>query len=79
MIAGDAQEIILELRATQDVDAWLGAAGLANLSGFPRTELIGANVKADAARVAACRGLVEPLRDAWREAALKAAVPSAAG
>jgi flagellar secretion chaperone FliS len=64
-----AQEIILELRATLDMDAWADAAGLASLYGFLLTELIQANVKRDADKVATCRGLVEPLRDAWREAA----------
>ena len=64
-----AQEIILELRATLDMDAWAGAAGLAGLYGFLLTELIQANIKRDADKVATCRGLVEPLRDAWREAA----------
>ena len=64
-----AQEIILELRATLDVDAWAGAAGLAGLYGFLVTELIQANIQRDADKVATCRGLVEPLRDAWREAA----------
>ena len=64
-----AQEIILELRATLDVEAWAGAAGLASLYGFLLTELIQANIQRDADKVATCRGLVEPLRDAWREAA----------
>jgi flagellar protein FliS len=64
-----AQEIILELRATLDLEAWSGAAGLAGLYGFLLTELIQANIKRDADKVATCRGLVEPLRDAWREAA----------
>jgi flagellar protein FliS len=68
-----AQEIILELRTTLDLDAWDGAPGLANLYGFLLTELNGANVRRDADRVAACRGLVEPLRDAWRAAAAQAA------
>ena len=68
-----AQEIILELRATLDVDAWAGAAGLAALYGFVLTELIQANVRRDADKVATCRALVEPLRDAWREAAAAAA------
>lgn len=68
-----AQEIILELRTTLDMDAWSGAAGLANLYGFLLTELIQANIKRDADKVAACRGIVEPLRDAWREAATLAA------
>lgn len=64
-----AQEIILELRTTLNVDAWSGAPGLANLYGFLLIELIGANVHGEPDRVAACRALVEPLRDAWREAA----------
>jgi flagellar secretion chaperone FliS len=67
-----AQDIILELRTTLDLDAWEGAPGLANLYGFLVTELIGANIKRDPDRVAACRNLIEPLRDAWREAAAQA-------
>jgi flagellar secretion chaperone FliS len=67
-----AQEIILELRTTLDLDKWTGAAGLAGLYGFLITELIGANIARDADRVAACRKLIEPLRDAWREAAAQA-------
>ncbi|BFU42128.1 flagellar export chaperone FliS [Krasilnikovia sp. MM14-A1004] len=70
-----AQEIVLELRTTLDMDAWSGAAGLASLYGWLLTELIGANVNRDADRVAACRSVVEPLRDAWREAAAAAAAP----
>jgi flagellar protein FliS len=64
-----AQEIVLELRATLNMEAWDGAPGLASLYGFILTELIGANIKQDAERVASCRSLLEPLRDAWREAA----------
>jgi flagellar protein FliS len=67
-----AQEIILELRTTLDLEAWSGAPGLASLYGFLLTELIGANIARDADRVAACRSLIEPLRDAWREAAAAA-------
>jgi flagellar protein FliS len=63
-----AQEIVMELRVTLDMDAWSGAQGLAGLYGFLLTELVGANVRGDADRVASCRALVEPLRDAWREA-----------
>jgi flagellar protein FliS len=67
-----AQEIVLELRTSLNLDAWSGAPGLANLYGYLLTELIGANIARDADRVAACRELVEPLRDAWREAAAAA-------
>ena len=69
-----AQEIVLELRTTLDVDAWEGAPGLANLYSFLLTELIQANIKRDVVKVASCRALIEPLRDAWREAASLAAV-----
>jgi flagellar protein FliS len=67
-----AQEIVLELRTSLDVEAWSGAPGLANLYGYLLTELIGANIAQDAERVRTCRGLIEPLRDAWREAAAAA-------
>jgi flagellar protein FliS len=67
-----AQEIVLELRTSLDVEAWSGAPGLAGLYGWLLTELIGANVARDADRVAACRALVEPLREAWNEAATAA-------
>jgi flagellar protein FliS len=67
-----AQEIILELRTSLDVEAWSGAPGLANLYGYLLTELIGANIAQNAERVRTCRTLVEPLRDAWREAAAAA-------
>ncbi|HEX8508794.1 MAG TPA: flagellar export chaperone FliS [Propionibacteriaceae bacterium] len=72
-----AQEIILELRTTLTIDGWTGAPGLAALYGFLLTELIGANIRRDPDRVAACREIVEPLRDAWREAASIAAAETA--
>jgi flagellar protein FliS len=75
-----AQEIIMELRTTLDLDAWAGAAGLASLYGFLLTELIQANIKRDADKVAACRSIVEPLRNAWRDAAAVAAAgPASVG
>ena len=66
-----AQAIVLELRTSLDVDVWDGAAGLSALYTYLYGELVAANVKKDADRIAACRQLVEPLRDAWREAALQ--------
>ena len=74
-----AQDIVMELRTSLNLDAWDGAAGLANLYVFLLTELMQANITRDATRVAACRALVEPLRDAWREAAFKMATPVPAG
>lgn len=65
-----AQEILLELRSSLDTTAWSGAEALASLYGFLLTELVAANVAADAARLATCRQLIEPIRDAWRESAV---------
>ncbi|GIF24246.1 flagellar protein FliS [Actinoplanes tereljensis] len=67
-----AQEIVIELRTSLDVEAWSGAPALANIYGWMLTELIGANIARDADRVAAIRNLAEPLRDTWREAAAAA-------
>jgi len=72
-----AQDIVIELRTSLRMDAWDGAVNLAKIYGFLLGELISANVTADAAKVASCRELVEPLAEAWRQAAL-AAVPAAA-
>ncbi len=67
-----AQEIVLELRTSLDLTAWEGAAGLADLYTFLHQELVAANVGKDAERVATCREIVEPLREAWQAAALQA-------
>jgi flagellar protein FliS len=67
-----AQAIIEELSASLDVDAWTGGPGLAELYRFVHAELVAANVSKDAPRVAGCRQLVEPLRDAWHQAAQEA-------
>lgn len=64
-----AQEIIWELLAGLDATAWSGGPALASLYQFLISELLAANVAKDAPRVVACRGLVEPLRDAWHQAA----------
>jgi len=64
-----AQEIILELQASLRVDIWDGGPRLAALYTWLLSELIRANTKGDLRRVADCRRIVEPLRDAWREAA----------
>ncbi|GAB4062357.1 hypothetical protein GCM10028777_01860 [Angustibacter speluncae] len=72
-----AQAIVAELLSSLDTSAWEGGPGLASLYSYLLTELVGANVEGDADRVAACRGHVEPLRDAWHEAARLAASTTA--
>lgn len=69
-----AQDIVGELMATLDVAAWDGAPQLMSVYTFLLTELVGANVSGDPERTAACRELVEPLRDAWHQAAQELAV-----
>ncbi len=64
-----AQDIVMELRSSLRMDAWDGAAGLSAIYTFLLSELIAANVAMDADRTAACTALVEPLRQAWHEAA----------
>lgn len=64
-----AQEIVLELRSGLDVTAWSGAPGLSQLYVFLYDQLLAANVQKDVARVVQCRELVEPMRDAWADAA----------
>jgi flagellar protein FliS len=64
-----AQQIVLELRASLKVEVWEGGPRLAALYAWLVGELIQANLKGDVRRVRDCRRVVEPLRDAWREAA----------
>jgi flagellar protein FliS len=64
----NASEILLELHATLDVAAWPDGEGLARLYLWLVAELMQARVSRSAQRVADCRDLVVPLRDAWRAA-----------
>jgi flagellar secretion chaperone FliS len=64
-----AQEIVWELAAGLDPTKWSGGPALAALYQFMLGELLDANVRKDAAKVTSVRELVEPLRDAWHQAA----------
>jgi flagellar protein FliS len=64
-----AQEIVLELQSSLRVDSWEGGPRLSALYSWLHSELVRANVRQNARVVADCRKIVEPLRDAWREAA----------
>lgn len=79
---GQAQEILLELRATLDVSVWPEGEALGRLYLWIVGELSQARLRRQPERIADCRGLVEPLRDAWHQAAagsLAAAGPTAVG
>lgn len=67
-----AQDIVLELRASLDVDAWEGGPGLASIYDFLHVQLIRANIKRDTATTESCLLLVEDLCATWRQAALAA-------
>lgn len=64
-----AQDVVFGLLESLQVDAWEGAPRLAALYNWLISELGHAIVKGDLRRVTDCRAIVEPLRDAWREAA----------
>ena len=70
---GHAQEIVAELLSSLDQNAWDGGPRLASLYVWLLKELSGSIVTDDAERTAACRACVEPLRDAWAEAATNGA------
>ena len=69
-----AQEIVLELQGSLKIDAWDGAAQLSGIYSWLHSEMVRANVQRDVAATRGCLALVEPLADAWREAALAALV-----
>lgn len=68
-----AQDIVLELQGSLNPDVWSGGPGLMQLYTWLMSELVGANVAKDPARVEACRAVVEPLAQAWRAAATQLA------
>jgi flagellar protein FliS len=72
-----AQDIVFELQGSLKVDVWEGGPRLASLYSWLISELITANVKGDLRRVGDCRKIVEPLRDAWTEAAASLASSTA--
>jgi flagellar protein FliS len=77
---GHAQEILLELHSTLDVEVWPEGESLARLYTWMVSELMQARLRGLPDRVADCRELVEPLRDAWHQASGGvAAVPVQAG
>ena len=64
-----AQDIITELTSSLKVDAWDGGDRLLALYNYVAGALIDANVKRDTARIRESIELLEPLRQAWHEAA----------
>jgi flagellar protein FliS len=68
------QAIIAELISSLKTDTWDGADGLLGLYNYASTALINANIQRNPALTREAIDLLEPLRQAWHEAA--AAVPA---
>lgn len=64
-----AQAILAELTSSLRVDLWDGGAGLQALYSYATTALINANVHRDPVPTREAITLLEPLRQAWHEAA----------
>src|SRR5690554_5610141 len=64
-----AQDIVAELIATLDVEAWEGGPALMGLYTFVLRELLEVGRSGDPARVLACREIMSPLAEAWHAAA----------
>lgn len=73
-----AQDIVVALEDALDHDAWAAAEQLGSLYRYLYNRLLQANVAKDAVIVRECRNLVEPLVDAWREAAVSVAAGATA-
>ena len=71
-----AQDIITELTSSLKVDAWDGGDRLLALYNYVSSALIAANVKRDVTRIRESIELLEPLRQAWHEAAMQIAATS---
>lgn len=63
-----AQDIIIELLDSLNLELWPAGAQLGELYRFCWNELVNANVKKDAGIVKQVRELLDPLRDAWQQA-----------
>lgn len=63
-----AQEIVDSLDAALDHSAWDQAARFAQLYAHLRRELVTANISKNAAIVARCRSVVEPMAATWQDA-----------
>ncbi|WP_346927721.1 flagellar export chaperone FliS [uncultured Arthrobacter sp.] len=74
-----AQAIVTELSASLKTDAWDGASGLLGVYNYVSTALVNANIQRDPALTREAIELLEPLRQAWHEAAAAVPAPAPAG
>jgi flagellar protein FliS len=64
-----AQDIVAELAGSLDVERWDGGQNLLALYLFSSTKLVSANIDRSIDRTREVIALMEPLRQAWHEAA----------
>jgi len=64
-----AQDIVSELSNSLDVEGWADGEQLRSLYIWLKRQLVTANVTKDPAHLVEVREVVEPLREAWHEAA----------
>lgn len=74
-----AQAIVTELSSSLNVDAWDGADGLLGVYNYVSTALINANIQRNAALTREAIELLEPLRQAWHDAAAAVFAPAPTG
>lgn len=75
-----AQDIVIELQRTLDVDAWDGARRLLAIYDYVFEAAVQANIGRNVELTRECQRRLEPLRQAWHEAAATpAGAPVAAG
>ena len=73
-----AQEIVSELIGSLRPEQWDGGPGLLAVYHYVLTGMAQANTQRDVTRTRECITLLEPLRLAWHDAALKVAMHEAA-
>ena len=73
-----AQEIVTELVGSLRPEVWDGGPGLLAVYNYVLTGMVQANVQRDVVKTRECITLLEPLRTAWHEAALKVSMQEAA-
>lgn len=71
-----AQEILLELWASLDTTVWPEGERLKALYLWLVNELVNCRLPAEPERLVACRELLEPLRDAWKQVLAAASHPT---
>lgn len=75
-----AQDIIIELQRTLDADVWDGARRLMAIYDYVFEAAVQANIGRNVELTRECQRRLEPLRQAWHEAAaMPAGVPVGAG